>query len=253
VPTEEGEASVAATRTGRFESPDIEETLGRLVVYDRTPDGVTPAGKSTSRAPRLSADERETLAIPRIVVYFQAGLLTVVAVSFFLAGLWIGGNGGGTSPVANEASGPVTLDALLQYRGDDGQTTPDHGAIVLVLPAGVRVTERVSAQALSHDAPPPTAASPVIERLNFLGGAYGRTDAAGKASGLIVPRPGMHFVLLVSNHARRKAGAEPRPEDLAALGTYIDGASELLGDRSYRLTTEELAGPVRVAYEFGEE
>src|SRR5687767_7227809 len=77
VPTEEGEASAAAMRTSRFEAPDIEETLGRLVVYDRTPDGITPAGKSISRAPRLSADERETLLIPRMVVYFQAVLLAV--------------------------------------------------------------------------------------------------------------------------------------------------------------------------------
>jgi len=252
-PADSAERSVAETGISRFETPEIEETLGRLVVYDRTPEGVTPAGKSAVAAPRLAGDERETLLISRAVIYFQAVLLAVVAVLFFLAGLWIGGNGGATNaPREGGSGGPVPVDVLLQYRREDGQVRPDDGAIVLVLPAGLRVTDKLSADSLKHGAPPPNAASQVIEKLNFLGGAYGRTDASGKIAGLIVPRSGKHHVLLISNHTRRPGGAEPRPEDLAALGSYVDGATELLGDRQYRLTTEELAGEVRVTHEFGE-
>jgi hypothetical protein len=68
-------------------------------------------------------------------------------------------------------------------------------------------------------------------------------------AGLVVPRSGPHHVLLLSNHARRSG--EPRPQDLAALGTYVEGAIELLADREYRLTTEELSGTVAVAFDFG--
>ncbi|MGH9313143.1 MAG: hypothetical protein ACRD1S_08080, partial [Vicinamibacterales bacterium] len=67
---------------------------------------------------------------------------------------------------------------------------------------------------------------------------------------LIVQAPGEYHLLLLSNHARRPG--EARPQDLATLGTYLEGAAELLGEREYRLMTEELRGRVVVAHAFGE-
>jgi hypothetical protein len=296
VPTQK-EADRAAA-LGRFETPDIEETLSNLVVYDRTPEGrampaggrqaadreaaarhaaaghaglkYTAEGKETSgqreseqseagrptaetyaaAGRRLASDERTTLLIPRKVVYFQAGLLAAVAVLFFAAGVWIGyGTRRETPQEANVGS--ATLDVLLHYR-DNGDLRPDEGAVVLVLPAlaeGKGILEKVAAGPLMPGAPPLNAASPAMSKINLLGGAYGRTDAAGKLSGLVVPRSGPHHVLLLSNHARRSG--EPRPQDLAALATYVEGATELLADRQYRLTTEELRGTAAVGYDFG--
>jgi hypothetical protein len=235
----------------RFATPEIEETLNSLIVYDRPADG-TSAARTTRGDARDADDERRLLLIPRKVVYFQAGLLALVALLFFVAGWWIGGGSSPSSPQADSARAPghASLDVLLHYQGADGQLRPDEGAVVLVLPADKRVTDKFSAAELDPKSPPPNAASPITVKLNLLGAAYGRTNASGKLAGLVTPAAGKHHVLLLSNHARRTG--EPRPADLAALGTYLEGAAELLADRQYRLTSEELSGAMSMAHDFGE-
>jgi hypothetical protein len=249
VPTEAEAAAAAVLR--RFEHPEIEEALNTLFVVDRGGEGAPSTDTVAPAADGRETLEHNVLLIPRKVVYFQAGLLAVVAITFFLAGWWIGGSG--QSPVRDQpaAGGPATLNALLHYRSANGDLRPDDGAVVLVLPADKRVTDKLSAAALDPTAPQPNAASAVIGKLNLIGGAYGRTDAAGKLAGLIVPHPGKHYLLLLSNHARRSG--EPRAQDLAALGTYLEGAAELLGDREYRLTSEDLNGEVAITHDFGAE
>lgn len=236
---------------GRFEHPDIEETLSQLVVYDRGVEEIARAERSPNGVTRRRGDDREMLLIPRKVLYFQAGLLVTVAMLFFLAGWWIAGGRRGSAPPQNlgGVGGLAVLDVLLHFQDTDGELRPDEGAVVLVVPADKRVTDKLSAAPLDPKSPRPDAAHPITGKLNLLGAAYGRTDAAGKLAGLIVPQSGKHHVLLLSNHARR--AGEPRPQDLAALGTYLDGAAELLGNRDYRLTTEEIAGPLSIAFDFG--
>lgn len=249
VPTEAEAAAAAVLR--RFEHPEIEEAINTLFVVDRGAEAASPADKIAPAADGRETPEHNILLIPRKVVYFQAGLLAVVAITFFLAGWWIGGSG--RSPVRDQpvGTGPATLNVLLHYRSTNSELRADEGAVVLVLPTDKRVTEKLQAAALDPAAPQPNAASPVIGKLNLIGGAYGRTDAAGKLAGLIVPQPGKHYLLLLSNHARRSG--EPRPHDLAALGTYLEGAAELLGDRDYRLTSEDLRGEVAITHDFGVE
>ena len=235
----------------QFTTPEIEETLNSLVVFDRPADG-TATGRPSSAGARDSDDERRWLLIPRKVVYFQAGLLALVAVLFFLAGWWIGGGNPASSPSIDptSAESQASLDVFLRYQGADGQPRPDEGAVILVLPAEKRVTDKLPAAALDPNLPPPNAASPITDKLTWLGAGHGHTDADGKRAGIAVRIPGKHHVLLLSNHARRTS--EPRPQDLAVLGTYLDGAAELLGDRQYRLTTEELSGTVNMTHDFAE-
>ncbi len=120
--------------------------------------------------------------------------------------------------------------------------------MVLVLPAK-QVTDRIAAATLRPGGPTIVAGDPVMTQLQFIGGAFGRTDSAGKLQGLIVTQ-GKHHVLLLSNHARRNG--EPRPQDLAALGNYLQGAADLLGDRQYRLRTEDLTGDTSMHHTFGQ-
>jgi hypothetical protein len=247
VPSEAEAAAAAVLR--RFEHPEIEEAINTLFVVERGSDSAASPDKPAAAAESRGAAEHNTLLIPRKVVYFQAGLLAVVAITFFLAGWWIGGSGQTAVRDVPMIGGPATLNVLLHYQSASGDAQVDEGAVVLVLPVDKRVTDKLSAEALDPAAPQPNAASPVISKLNLIGGAYGRTDATGKLAGLILPHAGKHHVLLLSNHARRSG--EPRPQDLAALGTYLEGAAELLGDRAYRLTTEDLNGDVAVTHEFG--
>jgi hypothetical protein len=239
--------SEPADVTSRFATPDIEETLSSLVIFDT--ESVPPAKRSASSA-RTADSERTMLLIPRKVVYFQATLLALVAVLFFLAGWWIGGSRGGRAQSGDLAGfgGQATMEVLLHYQGEGDAMRPDEGAAVLVLPVNKRVTDKLSAADLAPTAPPPNAASPITGKLQLLGGVYGRTDSAGKIASLVVPEAGKHYVLLLSNRGRR--AGEPRPADLATLGTYLEGAAELLADRQYRLTTEDLSGTVSMAYDF---
>lgn len=248
VPTAEEAAAVMAMR--RFEHPEVEEAINRLVVFDRTADDEAATGMQAATVRRLPNDEQSTLLIPRKVVYFQAGLLAAVALVFFLAGWWIGGSGAPVgSEIQNQGTEPAIVDVLLHYRDADGQMRLDAGAVVLLLPAERRVIDKISAAPLDPAQPEPNAASPIKERLQHLGGSYGRTNGEGKLAGLIVQAPGEYHLLLLSSHARR--AGEARPQDLATLGTYLEGAAELLGEREYRLTTEALRGRVAVAHEFG--
>jgi hypothetical protein len=247
VPSEAEAAAAAVLR--RFEHPEIEEAINTLFVVDRGSESAASPDKPAAAAEGRLAPEHNTLLISRNVVYFQAGLLAVVAITFFLAGWWIGGSGQSTVREQPVASGPATLNVLLHFQSTEGEQRPDEGAVVLVLPTDKRVTDKLSAAALDPAAPQPNAASPVIGKLNLIGGAYGRTDATGKLAGLILPQAGKHHLLLLSNHARR--AGEPRPQDLAAIGTYVEGAAELLSDREYRLTTEELQGEVAITHDFG--
>ncbi len=201
-------------------------------------------------SPRLEGAERQTLLLPRWVIYFQGSLLAAVALLFFLAGVWIGGFGNTSSPAnpGGGATATVRLDTLLQYRAGDGAARPDDGALVVVLPAK-QVTDRIAATALKPGGPTIGAGDPVITQLQFIGGAFGRTDSAGKLQGLVVPQ-GKHHVLLLSNHARRTG--EPRPQDLGTLGNYLEGAADLLADRQYRLRTEEFTADTSMHHTFGQ-
>jgi hypothetical protein len=246
VPTAEEAEAAAVLR--RFEHPEIEAALSSLVVVDPRLDGAEANVKPDTAFTRSDGETGAMLLVPRNVIYFQAGLLAVVAILFFLAGWWIGGSGGAQVREPAVAAGPATLDVLLHYRPSGDEARADEGAAVLVLPADKRVTDKLTAAALDPSAPQPNAASPVIGKLNLIGGAYGRTDAQGKLTGLVLPRAGKHHVLLLSNHARR--AGEPRPQDLAVLGTFLEGAAELLGDRAYRLTAENLEGAAAITYDF---
>ncbi len=249
VPAEADNAAVPAMR--RFEHPEVEEAINRLVIFDRTADDDASFGKPAATSSRLNGGSQSMLLIPRQVVYFQAGLLSLIALLFFLAGWWIGGSGTTVNTSdPNPRNESATVDVLLHYRDAAGQVRPDDGAVVLVLPADKRVIDKLPAAPLHPAQPMLTAASPINQRLQHVGAAYGRTNGEGRLAGLNVPAPGEYHVLLLSNHTRRQG--EARPHDLATLGTYLEGAAELLADRDYRLTTEELRGPTSVAHQFGQ-
>jgi hypothetical protein len=235
----------------RFEHPEVEEAINRLVVFDRTAVDDAPPGKLAATPGRLIGHDQSMLLIPRKVIYFQAGLLSLTALLFFLAGWWIGSSGApANTPNSNPQNEPATVDVLLHYRDATGELRPDDGAVVLLLPADKRVIDKLPAAPWDPVRPILSAADPIRQRLQLLGGVYGRTNGDGKLAALKVPESGEYHVLLLANHARRQG--EARPQDLATLGTYLDGAAELLANRDYRLTTEDLRGPTSVAHQFGE-
>jgi phage FluMu protein Com len=239
-------APTVVTTGVRFEDADVEQALSSLVVTEPTP--ATAAGSEAAISPRLAGAERHMLLVPRRMIYVQGVLLAVVALFFFLTGVWIGGFGSRSSPgnPGSDTMATIRLDALLQYRADSGVTRPDDGAVVLVLPAK-HVTDRISAAALRPGGPPIVAGNPLLTELQFIGGAFGRTDSTGKLQGLVVPQ-GKRHVLLLSNHARRTS--EPRPQDLAILGNYLEGAADLLADRQYRLRSEDLTADTAMHHTF---
>ena len=233
----------------RFEHPQIEETLNKLAELDRSVASPANSGRSVAANRRLEAPSVRCCSFRAWPYTFRPGFWPRWPLSSFLL------DGGSVeqaparrrSPFAR--AGAPSLDVLLQYRHASGELRADDGAAVLVLPIDKHVTDKIPAASSDPSSPAPNAADPAISKLILLGGAYGRTNAAGKLSSLVVPRAGKHYVLLLSNHATRVG--EPRPQDLAVLGSYLEGAAELIGQRQYRLTTEELGDAVVIAYEFG--
>jgi hypothetical protein len=175
--------------------------------------------------------------------------LAAVALVFFMAGLWIGrGLPSAGKADAPRSAEPAVLDVILHYRDAKGAERPDEGAVVLLLPVDKRVSDKLPAAPFDPVAAEPNASSPIRQKLQNLGGAYGRTNREGRLSGLNLPAPGRYHVLLLSNHASRTG--EARTPDLATLGTYLGGAAELLFDRAYRLREEVLSERVAITYTF---
>ncbi len=232
-----------------FEQPDVEHAISSLIVFDRSGDRSASNRNRNDDAKRRDTKDLATLLVSRRVVYFQAGLLGAVALLFFLAGWWIGASVNAPADSLPATEGPATLEAHLQYHSSAGDIRPEAGAVVLVLPVARRPSTKLPGTEMVPESPAPNAASPAIIQLGAFGGAYGRADASGKVAPLVLAHSGPHHVLLLSKHTRRSG--EPQPQDLATLGSYLEGAADLLGDRQYRLTTEELSGKVEIEYKFG--
>ena len=193
--------------------------------------------------------DRNKVAVPRFVLYTQGALLGVVAIGAFLLG-WVFGavtSSPGTSVV--EDNTPRVIKGTLTFEDDVGQK-PDAGSVVILVPQESRPTidEKVPAMGLGPDDQPPDES---LQRITVMGGAYGRTDVNGDFR-VQVPRRGRYFMLLISANQPRPSDSEFNKEHLAQMGRYFVQATDLLGNHSFRWTTEEIGRDMTVEHSFGE-
>jgi hypothetical protein len=179
------------------------------------------------------------------MVITQGLLLAAVAWGCFGLGYYLGS--ARTTAVEEPVTGPCAVSGRVLYETSGGTTFPDAGAVILILPEQQRpaADEKLSFQALRPQASSGGAASDVSvelaqetqQRLRTLGGGLARVDVDGNYR-ISLSRGGRFYLLVLSNHGQRAADQELSRTDLAQLGRYVGFASELIGDRRYRWSSQ---------------
>lgn len=203
-----------------------------FVVYDDEVEWVYESDdEAAAPAPSVGVTDLNRVAVPRSVLYAQGILLVVVAVVAFVLGILIGS--GGQPEVADLAPQPCVLTGQVDYVATSGQNRPDDGSIVLVVPTDERPdpTNKAAIEGLRPGDPLPQRNSDNLRIIQSLGGSYTRVDENGHFQ-IQLPDHKRYFILVVSGHTYR-GGDEIDKGDLAQLGRYVAGATELLGDSKY--------------------
>lgn len=197
---------------------EITNTEGRNVVVDQQSNSDNPF--------------RQTVAIPRWIIYFQAALLGIIATTFFIFGLMVGSLTSGVDANA-DARFDSHVSGVVQY-WEDGNLIPDEGAVVFLLPKKAKPDERAAASPVSPEGFR-ALDNPGIEILHQLGGAVVRTDENGKFDVLIDGNAGLgvdyHF-LVVSRHQSRDESEQLSKQQVAAIGTFFMPVERLVNDQA---------------------
>lgn len=189
------------------------------------------AGQAQGR-PAPTVRTAQLISVPRWLVYFQAGLLGVVATTFFVFGLMVGSLTSG-SERPNDAKVDCRVSGRVTYR-ERGETKPDEGAVVFLLPKNRKPDERMDASSVSPAAFQ-ALDNPGIEKLHQLGGAVVRADENGMFEVIIDGNEsdGIDYHVLVVS--RNQAGTETeqlsKPQ-VAAIGTFFMPVERLVHDRA---------------------
>jgi hypothetical protein len=190
----------------------------------------------------------DLIALPRYILYAQGALLASVALLAFVLGV-LTGSAVRSRPVAPLAAGPCTMSGSVTYASGQ-RHLPDQGAVIVVLPqTPQRPDERAPVSGLRPGDPPGEAERRGLETLRALGGAHARADANGRFE-LSVPRAGKYLVVVVSRAKRLKSPDDIPTTDILRIGRFFQNATDLIGDRQYRLTAESIEGDRQFAVLF---
>ncbi len=166
-----------------------------------------------------------SILIPRWVIYFQAGLIGVVAATFFIFGMMVGSFT--TSPeraVVSEnqfrIGGSVFVDDEV-----------DEGAVVIALPTKAKPDPRPQTTPLHPDSFEPVN-NDSITIIRELGGDVVRTNRNG-AFELIVEGPAEYFLLVVSKNKRRRSGADLEKQEMAQMGRFFLPYQPLIENKQF--------------------
>lgn len=178
--------------------------------------------------------DSDRISLPRWIVYFQGALLGVVAATFFIFGMMVGGaysTGGANSEKITDCrvSGEVWF-----------QTQADEGAVVLLLPVDRQPAERVDPRALNPSRFEPLE-NPAISLIHELGGAVTRIDDRGKFE-VLVDSPGAYHVVAISNNSSPNERQPLRKDQKATLGTYFRPIENLIDEQAYSFSRVQVDG-----------
>ncbi len=189
--------------------------------------------------------------IARWVLFAQGALILIAAVGGFAAGFLIGRS----EPVeqietsvsrANVA--PVVIEGRVAYRAVDQGSALEPDSILIALPATAAPPEKIRAEGLRPEDPPPAENNSQVRVIEALDGAYVRVDQTGRFQ--FSAAPGDYLVLAISRNRLRPVGDEPRPEDLARLEQFFSPAAELIGQAEYQLVERRLSENEPLEIEF---
>ncbi|HWB00911.1 MAG TPA: hypothetical protein VG713_20610 [Pirellulales bacterium] len=238
----------SAGRAG-FGYDEVHTILEATAGPPRPPDArATPGRKSETASPGsfppvatqspVPAELRDMILISRRAVYAQALLFCAVAALGFAAGYAVarrtGAAASGQDTAANDS--PVAVQGVVTF-GPKGVLQKDVGAVIVALPVNRRPLSRLSAQGLQvaeHDGAETNAALAAIHALD---GDYVRADENG-AFELVVKRPGVYRLLIVSRNTLRAPRETIAGHELEEMSTYFQMPAEVIGLHRYFWKTE---------------
>jgi len=190
----------------------------------------------------------DVVPVPRAHIRWYYFILIVTAVSCFFLGWSINRREfpqpkSQAKPVPGNE--PVLVSGHIRYGRANGLPLPDAGAVIIALPADVALERRIPIEGLrpwDHDS---AVAQVNRERLAEFGAAWVRAADDG-SYGLVLPRPGQYWILVISNNlARSKAAFELAnrgiPElDFRQLSLYFERPADLIASQAYRWSLETI-------------
>ena len=148
--------------------------------------------------------------------------MKAVAVMAFGAGLFVAGWWAGRSGISTEswAGSELVVSGGVMYTRANGETTADHGAVVIALPAGTYPQRRVDISGLLPGDNETDPNHPGVLAIEEFGGAFARADATGEFQ-LKLPADGKYLIVMVSAHSLQSAMERISVEDDAELSRYF--------------------------------
>jgi len=182
-----------------------------------------------SRRSQASGTElsKDTVLLPRWVVYFQAALLGIVAATFFIFGMMVG-------TLNNDNGNAVTSGTDVRVFGTvanelDGRQTPDAGAVVVLLPDQPPNISRQDPTTIRPDSFQPLE-NPTIDSIRAAGGSVVRSNIDGKFE--VFARPGSYNLLIIS-----KSGSESpqklTKQQVASISQYFLPVEKLIQNQNF--------------------
>ena len=198
---------------------------------DPLPEPARVSGRAGER--KAATAEVDAILVPRWIVYFQGGLLGVVAATFFIFGMMVGNLTSGANSRAEQTLNVGISGEVVYLRS--GREVSDVNAVVMFLPVNRKPDERADASLVHPDSFQPLDNSG-IERVSALGGSIVRVNARGVFN-VVVDGPQDYYVLVIS--AKQKPETAPTFSKLqkAAVGTFFKPVEDVIGGNQFYWST----------------
>lgn len=208
-------ASVAAGAAGA-------DPLSEYLVYDAETELIYAVDdeESASQAGFRASFDPHKVAVPRSILYMQGALLGLVALTSLLIGILLGRGLSPRAPREDDEPQACFVSGEVALATANGETVPDVGAVVLIVPRDLRPEQKIQIAGLRPQDTSPAPDHAGLQTLYGLGGDYTRTNAAGRFQ-LRVPDRGDYFLLAISAHAGQDDEELPKTT-LAQLGRFFE-------------------------------
>jgi len=252
VPDQATAAIILEERRQRRDA-ERDNPFSEFAVFDEEPeivyeDQIEPIHTSQPQRQEGYVDP-DRVAVPRLVLYLQGGLLALVAIVAFTLGLLVGGAFGPAGGGGPAETGPHVVNGALYFQGVGQSTPPDVDAVVMILPRDTKPETRPDTSGIGPADPRPQNEHEALVAIRQMGGDYARTAADGTFQ-LNVPKGGRFYVLFISQERQRSENAPLDASMLASLGGYFQNADELIGEHAYQWREERLRSDKTLTWVF---
>lgn len=224
------EAMLAMKTSDRFSEGWEDEDFLEFALYDDEELVYDDASGDSMSSPRIARVDPDRISLPRTAIYIQGALLGVVACVFFVFGVMAGRFT--TSPEASQLQATLRCRVIGKVsERSDNQTSPDAGAMVILLPKDRYPDPRplVSQLTPEYGIDPD---SPDQQLIREIGGAI--TDVSDNGSfEVVVPSPRDYYLLVISKNKTRPRNERLTKEQRATMGGYFLPVDELVTDREF--------------------